>query len=211
MIRVLRRLFTYHHRSAGSAGARAAISAPRRAFRHVARRLVWVGLPPILALTACSTGPVSPDTAELANIRQSYQVPRSSPAAFVRAFNTYCLNGPTDPGAAETRLRSAGYVPLPGRQRSSARAFVADDLRPLVAVSDRMCLVRAKARTGQTERLERHITSALPNATAVDPKAFGPTIEQAWRVPGPAIVATERQFDVNVYTYSAIYFRERAP
>ncbi len=160
-----------------------------------------------LALAACSADGVSPDTAELRNMWRGNLVPKSSPALMVRAFDRFCTDGPRD----DATLRAAGYVPLP-RRTAGARAYVIDDSRPAVAVSETMCLVQAESRTGQTTRFQNYVAATYPGARAIDPAPLGQNIEQAWSVPTspPAIIATERTVSVGWYRYALILFQPGA-
>lgn len=159
------------------------------------------------ALAACSAQGVSPDTAELRNMWRFNLVPKSSPALMVSAFDRFCVEGPRDDAA----LRAAGYVPLP-EKTPGARAYVIDDRRPAVAVSDKMCVVQAESRTGQTTRFQNYVAATYPGARAVDPAPLGQNIEQAWALPTnpPALIATERTVSVGWYRYALIYFRPGA-
>ncbi|MCV3272189.1 hypothetical protein [Roseobacter sinensis] len=158
-------------------------------------------------LAACSAEGVSPDTAELRNTWRGNLVPKSSPALMVNAFDRFCTTGPRDDAA----LRAAGYVPLPERT-PGARAYVIDDSRPAVAVSDTMCLVQAESRTGQTTRFQNYVAATYPGARAIDPEPLGRNIEQAWSIPTdpPAIIATERTVSVGWYRYALILFQPGA-
>lgn len=161
-----------------------------------------------LVLGACGSEDISSDEAEFANIWRANQVPKSPPEIMVRAFNSYCA--PAAPRQeTDTALRRVGYVPVPHDRSAEVTAYVIDDIRPAVAVSDRMCLVQAKARSGQTDRFQRYVSETFPKARALDPAPFGKSIEQAWLVPStpPAIIATDRVIDIDWYVYSLIYFR----
>lgn len=160
-----------------------------------------------LALAGCSADGVSSDTAELRNMWRGNLVPKSSPALMVNAFDRFCTTGPRDDAA----LRAAGYVPLPERT-PGARAYVIDDSRPAVAVSDTMCLVQAASRTGQTTRFQNYVTATYPGAREIDPEPLGANIEQAWSLPTnpPALIATERTVSVGWYSYALILFQPEA-
>ena len=134
-------------------------------------------------------------------------VPKSSPALMVRAFDRFCTVGPQD----DATLRAAGYVPLPERT-PGARAYVIDDSRPAVAVSNSMCLVQAESRTGQTTRFQNYVAATYPDAQAIDPTQLGRDIEEAWSVPTdpPTIIATERTVSVGWYRYALILYRPEA-
>ncbi|GFE48831.1 hypothetical protein So717_05840 [Roseobacter cerasinus] len=161
----------------------------------------------LLTLSACTAQGVSSDTAELRNMWRSNLVPKSTPYQMVRTFDRVCTNGPRD----DATLRSAGYVPLTERA-PGARAYVIDNRYPAVAVSDRMCLVLAESRTGQTANFNDYVAKTFPRARAIDPKPLGRDIEQAWQVPTtpPAIIATERTVSVGWYRYALILFQPEA-
>ncbi|MBW4709686.1 hypothetical protein KX928_18010 [Roseobacter sp. YSTF-M11] len=158
-------------------------------------------------LTACSAEGVSPDTAELRNMWRANLVPKSSPAVMVSAFDRFCAIGPRD----DATLRAAGYVPLP-QEVPGARAYVIDDRRPAVAVSDSMCVVQAESRTGQTARFRNYIAATYPDARPVDPEPLGRNIEQAWSVASdpPTLIATERTESFGWYRYALILFQPGA-
>ncbi|QJF52455.1 hypothetical protein [Roseobacter ponti] len=157
-------------------------------------------------LGGCATGDRSADVTELDNTWRANLVPKSSPALMVGTFERFCVET-SGLAARETALRRAGYVPLADRGTPGTRAFVVDDTRPAVAVSENMCLVQARARTGQTERFERYVTVRFPDAVETDPAPLGRSISQAWSVPGPAIIATERVQDVDWNNFALIYYR----
>lgn len=165
----------------------------------------------ILSLTACSTGNVSPDTAELRNMWRVNLVPKSEPYQMTQAFDRYCTNGPRDAKASEAKIRAAGYVPLP-QEVPGINAYVIDNERPAVAISSKMCLVQADSRTGQTTRFQNYVAKTYPTARAIDPKALGDDIEQAWSVPSdpPALIATERTESFGWYRYAIILYRPDA-
>lgn len=156
-------------------------------------RLAWLAVPAVAA--ACNVPgadpdpigvPVTPDVYELANIRHSNIVPKSSPATLVATFETYCLDGPSDVQRVAAKLRAADFVAVPKDQPSAITAFVVDDSRPLVMLSDdgRTCAVVAKSRTGQTTRIQRMIASRFPGAKALDPAAVSDQIELAVQITG---------------------------
>ncbi|WP_299968269.1 hypothetical protein [uncultured Roseobacter sp.] len=156
-------------------------------------------------LAGCAGQNVSADRAELENMWRGFLAPKSTPKQMVTAFDDFCISGPRD----EAGLRAAGYVPLPQRV-AGARAWVVDDRRPAVALSDRMCVVHAKARTGQTAAFAGYVAETFPTAVATDPAPFGKDIEAVWQVPGPAIIATERRRDVDFFVYTLIHYRAGA-
>lgn len=178
--------------------------------RSPARRkpLQWALLACWATLTACSSQNVSPDTAELRNIKWSNQVPKSKPHQITQAFDRYCTHGPRDAKASEAKLRKAGYVPLPEKVRG-IKAFVIDDRRPAVAVSSKMCLVQADSRTGQITRFRNYVAKTFPDARPIDPEPLGKNIEQAWQIPSdpPALIATERTESFGWYRYAIILYR----
>lgn len=172
------------------------------------------GLPLLLTvLVAGCVGPdLGPDAAELANIREDHIVPKSSASAFVKAFDKFCVTGPAAPAAKEALLRDAGYVPLRAPM-NGARAFVSDDRRPAVAFSDRSCMVYARSRTGQTNRVNRYVRDTFPRAVALDPAAAGRSFEQVWQVSDnpAALVGTSRHNDGGNHTRFALsYFAPAA-
>ncbi|MGX9356569.1 hypothetical protein ACS3SW_15810 [Roseobacteraceae bacterium S113] len=160
-----------------------------------------------LALTAC--GPeIRPDRAELVNMRFSNQVPKSSPAQLVGAFDRHCINGENTREAQEAELRAASYVPRP--TKNDVQLFLVDNRRPAVALTDRICMVKARSRTGQTERFTNYVAETFPDATPLDKSTFSTRLENAWAVrdPAPGIIATERRVDRgNETTYALIHFR----
>lgn len=162
-------------------------------------------------LAACSADGITSDQAELANIAQFHMVPKSSPRQLVSAFDRYCARGPVGVVAADAQLRKAGYVPLPVRHKGT-KAYVVDDRRPAVARSARMCMVQAKARTGQTDRFQRYMKKNFPKAVAVDPAPLGRGIDRAWNVPGNPgfLIATQRRVDLDRHIYALILFRAGA-
>jgi hypothetical protein len=162
-------------------------------------------------LVACSTANVTADQAELANLREWNKVPRSTPFAFVSAFDRYCISGAPGVAAMDAPLRTAGYVPLPNWTDPATRAYLSDDRRPAVVIGQRSCMIRARARTDQTATFARYVATAFPDAEPLTPRKLGRHVEAGWRIdaPGPAIIATERRLDLNTYTFSAILFRGR--
>ncbi len=116
---------------------------------------------------------------ELGNIRPWNVVPNASPRTLVATFKRYCLDGPADAARAAAMLRSASFVPQ-GGWVGGLRAFVVDDSRPQVIISDdgRGCAVSALSRTGQTQALTEMIADRLPQAQALGPT--GRAVEQVW-------------------------------
>ncbi|MFK7870538.1 MAG: hypothetical protein AB8B58_15025 [Roseobacter sp.] len=161
-----------------------------------------------LTLASCGTSGLSPaDRSELDNMWRFNQAPKSDPSQMVAAFDRFCVNTPR--ASAETALRRVGYVPLP-EKTPGAQGWVVDDSRPAVAISDKMCVVRAKSRSGQTSRFTDYVARAFPQAAPTDPALLGEAVEAAWRVAGPALVATERRRDVDFFVYTLIYYTPEA-
>ncbi|SFB18773.1 hypothetical protein SAMN05421688_0010 [Poseidonocella pacifica] len=140
----------------------------------------------VALLTGCSEE-TRPDRFELANVRASNVVPKSSATAFVGAFARHCLKG--EPAAIEASLLSAGYVQARGGT-GPARSFVVDDKRPLVILSEGGCAVGAAPRTGQTPRVQSFVTQTFPGARAVDPQAL--SAERAWQLADGTLILTTR-------------------
>ena len=129
---------------------------------------------------------VAPEIYELANMRPSNIVPKSSPDTLVATFKKYCLNGAHDAAKVAASLRSADFVAVPQTGANGITAFVVDDSRPMVMVSDdgRTCAVAAESRTGQTARIRGMIAQQFPAATALDPASISPNTELAMQAPG---------------------------
>ena len=170
-----------------------------------------------LALGALTTGCVQGDTqadrAELRNIRPWNVVPLSSPSQLERGFDQFCVTAPNSRKGQEAKLRKAGYVPTRARNAVDAQVFLIDTRMPAIFVSDRMCMARARARTGQTARIQGYVDATFPKATPVDASAFASDIEQAWQVetPSRAIIATQRSQDANGESvFAVIQFRPDA-
>lgn len=162
----------------------------------------------LLALAACAPDGLGPaDRSELDNMWRGNLAPKSSPANLVAAFDRFCVQPPR--AQTEAALRAAGYVPLPERT-PGARGWVVDDSRPAIALSDTMCAVRAKSRSGQTDRFTAYVSRAFPDARSIDPASFASDLEAAWAVPGPAIVATARERDIDFFTYTLIHYTPEA-
>ncbi|MEM6888657.1 MAG: hypothetical protein AAF636_11015 [Pseudomonadota bacterium] len=167
------------------------------------KRLAWLAAAG-LTLAACAPDGLSPaDRAELDNMLRVNLVPKSTATEMVTAFDDFCVASPR--AQTEQALRGAGYIPLPDRAEG-ARAFAVDDRRPVVAFSDRMCVVRAKARSGQTDRFAAYVAETFPDAQPADPARFGDDIEAAWLVPGPSVVATERRRDIDFFVFTLIHY-----
>lgn len=119
--------------------------------------------------------PLSPELYEFANMRPSNIIPKSSPAAFERAFEDFCLDaGPTAASVA-AKLRKSDYVAAPAPASNGQTAFVVDDTRPMVILSDdgRFCGVMARSRSGQTARVQRFIAKRFPKATQIEQSPAG--------------------------------------
>ena len=129
---------------------------------------------------------VAPEVYEFANMRRSNIVPKSSPTALVAAFEKFCLNGSHAPARVAANLRSADYVAVPKQEPDGVTAFVVDDTRPMVMVSDngRTCAVGATSRSGQTARIRDMIARRYPGAATLDPAEVGPNTELAVRAAG---------------------------
>jgi hypothetical protein len=159
-------------------------------FRPVLRLLV-----PLALLAGCVSpvpGPgAGPDAFELANMRPSNVVPKTSPARLVASFETICLDGPADPGRAAAALRAQDYVET--RSGGLTRAFVVDDSRPAVLLGrdGRSCAVAAQARTGQTERIRALVARRFVRAQALDPARISPHSESAWST-GDGLIVLNR-------------------
>lgn len=158
-------------------------------------------------LAGCTAGGLGPDAAELANMYSGNKVPKTAPAVLVQAFDRFCVNAAPTPAAHDAQLRAAGYVPTRKAARNGVRLYVVDDRRPAVAVSSRICLVQALARSGQTDAAQRYITGSFPDAEPIGTADLGAHVEQAWAIPG-AILATDRRADTGNHSrYSLILFR----
>ncbi|UWQ33624.1 hypothetical protein K3555_03645 [Leisingera sp. M527] len=169
-----------------------------------------------VVLTAgCASLNLGPDAYELANIKDSNIVPKSSPTAFVKTFDKFCTKGPRDSQAAERLLRASSYVPLRRRARNGGRVYVVDDRRPAVAVSSRGCMVQAHSRTGQTERVRRYVAAAFPSAVRVPADRLKQhRFEEAWVLSGDqhGIVATRRTVESgNHSNYALVLYRTNGP
>ncbi len=129
---------------------------------------------------------VTPEAYELANIRATNIIPKSSPATLVATFEKYCLDAPHNSARIASALRAADFVAVPTSNAASITAFVVDDSRPMVMVSDdgRTCAVAAKSRTGQTARIQRMIATRFPQARPLDPGTVAANTELAVRLAG---------------------------
>ncbi len=139
--------------------------------------------------------------AELRNFKPTHLVPKSSPAALVKAFDTYCIEGPKSPSELRKKLESAGYVAYTAQPRDGVHSFVVDNKRPAVLITSDGCAVAAASRSGHTERLRSYVASTFPNAKTIDPAPLGDQIEDAWVVPTEPkrVVATQRSLDPMTY------------
>lgn len=132
-------------------------------------------MPAVQSETETEAKPRSAEFYEFANMRPSNIIPKSSPAAYERAFERFCLNGGTSSAAVAASLRKSDYVAVPGPASNGQRAFVVDDTRPLVVISDdaRFCAVVAQSRTGQTARIERFLAKRFAGATKIAQRPAG--------------------------------------
>jgi hypothetical protein len=130
--------------------------------------------------------PVTPEVLELANMRLSNVVPKSSPAALVRSFEQFCLSQKRMPVDIKAALRSADYVEAPSVEPNGTTAFVVDDRRPMVILGDdgQLCAVGAQSRTGQTARIHRMINRRFPEAQVLEPASVSNNTEYAVRTHG---------------------------
>lgn len=189
--------------SAPAAAARASRAAPAAGPNRFPGGSA-VALAALLCLSACAPQGLDPaDRAELDNMWRSYLVPKSTSDQLVAAFADFCLDAPR--AEVETVLRNADYVPLPERA-PGARGWVVDDRRPAVAISDTMCVVRAKSRSGQTAAFENMVRTRFPDARPLDREDFGEDIEAVWQVSRAGLVASERERDIDFFIYSLIYY-----
>ena len=169
-----------------------------------------VGVLGLSLLAGCTSAGLDPDALEFANIWPGNTVPKSSPGAFIRAYDKYCVNGPRDRDRADALLRNANYVRTSQQARNGVRVYAVDNNRPLVALSQNMCLIEAYSRTGQTVKFGDYVARTFPGATPMTPSKLGRTIEQAWLVPGnpAAIVATKRDLEPGNHSrYALIYYQ----
>jgi hypothetical protein len=172
--------------------------ATHRAGRRTGKALLAV--PALVAACASPGAPpartpvATPEVFELANMRPSNVVPKSSPKALVSAFQKYCLNGPHDPARVAASLRAADFVAVPNASSNGVSAFVVDDSRPMVMISQngRTCAVAAAARTGQTARIRSMIAGQFPQARPVDPATVSPNTELAVNAPGTGVIFVQR-------------------
>ena len=185
-------------------------------FRHISsytRAARFGGLAVVMALGACSADPLDSDTLELATMRDSNIIPKSSPGQLRRVFDRFCVKGTGNPDALDTQLRAASYVPMRRGQTAAARTsrlYVVDDRRPAVIVSDRICGVRAISRTGQTEEINSYITNAFPKARPMATDRLNRDVEQAWQIDDGIIATTRNRWIGNRSAFTVLLFRPEA-
>ena len=157
-----------------------------RAGRSTAPRrcaLLWAAS----LLSACA-GPWSAEEFEVANMRPSNLVPKSSPASFAGTFERHCLDRLDAPETIGPSLLAADYILAPGARRAGHELYVVDDRRPSVMVAPTpagtFCGVIVSSRTGQTARARGLVARRFPGASPLDASALEPGTEAAWRV-GP--------------------------
>lgn len=140
-----------------------------------------------MCVGACTEAGVSvADRVELANIRTSMVTPRTSPNAFVAAFEAYCLAPSIE--VARARLRDDDYVPA-RRRASGLEPWFVDSTKPDVSLQpvdgDFNCGIIATARTGQAQRVAEFVAETFPSARAAEPSRISPTTEQVWLAAEP--------------------------
>jgi hypothetical protein len=115
--------------------------------------------------------PMTPEQYEYANMSSSNVIPKSSPAAFEKAFDSFCLAGGSSFASISAKLRKSDYIAAPKRVQNQQTAFVVDDKRPMVVLSDdgRFCAVVAQSRAGQSARIQRFISARFPKARPLPP------------------------------------------
>jgi hypothetical protein len=130
--------------------------------------------------------PVTPEVLELANMRFSNVVPKSSPAALVQTFERFCLGPQRSVAEVKAALRAADFVEVPSVQPNGVTSFVVDDRRPMVLLGDdgQLCAVGAQSRTGQTARIQSMINRRFPQAQALNPATVSKNTEYAVRTAG---------------------------
>ncbi|MCR9124571.1 MAG: hypothetical protein NXH82_00445 [Rhodobacteraceae bacterium] len=175
------------------------------------RRLPGWQLPLAAACTVVLAGcDITPDKAELANLAPWNAVPKSSPRQLLSMFETVCIDGPAGRTATRAMLRDLGYVPTGPARTGRGQLFLVDDRRPAVALTEDMCMVRAAARTGQTELFRDWMAHRFPAARQMPRDRAPRRTEDAWLValPDPAIIATQRTaLGSRFYGYGLIAFR----
>lgn len=141
--------------------------------RRVRSALRGVGA--ALLLSGC-TADLTADDYEVRNMNPDNIVPKSSPKAFIAAFESFCLD-PQSRAAVRAKLRANDYVPAP-RKLGAMEVWVVDDRRPAVLLNDKDCAVLAESRTGQTERVKALVGDRFPEAAPVT----DPRFENLWQV-----------------------------
>ncbi|MEM8774818.1 MAG: hypothetical protein AAGF53_07270 [Pseudomonadota bacterium] len=157
------------------------------------------------------TGSADSDALELFNTFDGNVVPKSSPTAFVSAFDTFCVKGPESVEGVDKALREVSYVPT--RTANGTLLYVVDDSRPAIAISEQSCSVRALSRTGQTDRVKNYMAENFPEAKQLTPAAFGKDVEQVWEVgaPRPGAIVTTRTIELGTTTsYTLIFLRQKS-
>lgn len=145
----------------------------------------WMGgLLLAAGLSACG-GPWSAEEFEIANMRSSNFVPKSSPGSLVATFERHCLDRLAEPMTIGPSLLAADYVRVPPSMARGGELYVVDDRRPSVMVERTpgrtSCAVAVSSRTGQTARARRMVERRFPGAVPLPP--WG-RMEAMWRV-GP--------------------------
>ena len=139
--------------------------------------------------SGCTLREAAPEEIELANMRPSNVIPKSSPRQFVSTFEQFCTDMLDTPDRRDALLRAADYVPTTSRPRNGARLYLVDDRRPAVIViaspGSIGCTVMAEPRTGQTDEVRRWVAREFPAATARAPSQVGPggAAEEVWTFP----------------------------
>lgn len=142
---------------------------------------------PLAAISSCGPAtPVDPTIFELANIHPANIVPKTSPAALIKAFDEFCVERIDAPDTIPAALIAVDYVAVPGPGGGRPDVFVVDDRRPLVMLMPGPdtdgCAVAAEPRTGQSQRVRTYMATRFPEAVPVDPARVGPTAEAAWHL-----------------------------
>lgn len=152
------------------------------------RRRLGAAALAVSLLGACG-GPWTAEDFEVANMRPSNLVPKSSPRSFVATFERHCLDRLEAPPTIGPSLLAADFVRAPdgrgARMGPGRELYVVDDRRPSVMLErspgKTFCGVTAASRTGQTARARRAM-AARPDAVPVSAAAPGPRMEAAWRL-----------------------------
>jgi len=178
-----------------------------------------VALVGLAALPGCLTPQreIGADVFELANISPSNIVPKSSPATFLRAFRSFCLDHVATPETIGPALIGANYVAVPQQSAGMFQSYAVDDSRPLVMVALQPdathCAVAAEARTGQTSSVETFVAQTWPEAVTGDPATIGPRVERFWLVgndPVQIITASRHGAPSSPAIYILAISRDRA-